>query len=116
MSRALEKEFGVAPDLDVEAQRAIVTLEKPARFEWNRVANRVNCASYTFGGAHIRARGRLRISADRRTGEFEFAGSGQIMPVSGGLEGIASSGAEVEVVALIENWNETATLVVLAVK
>lgn len=112
MSRALEKEFGVAPDLDVEAQRAILILEKPVPLNWKRAADLIGGASYTFAGAHFRARGRIRKGPDGRM-EFELAGSAQVMAVTGSAD---PTEGEVEIAARLEEWDTEPKIVVLQLR
>ena len=112
MSRALEREFGAAPDLDIEAQRAFLILEKPMRLDWKRVSDLIGEASYTFGGAHFRARGRIRRTPEGVT-EFEFAGSAQVIPIS---EPVDAAEGEIEISARVEDWGSKPKIVVLDVK
>lgn len=112
MFRALEKEFGIAPDLDIEAQRAIVLLEKAMRLNWKRVSDLIGGASYTFADAHFRARGRIRRRPDAGA-EFEFAGSGQVMRVAGSAD---PTETEVEIAARVEEWDTEPKIVVLDIR
>lgn len=116
MFRALQRDFGVEPDLDIEAQRAIVTLRRPMSIDWQRVAKTIGQANYTFGGAHLRARGTFRATS-QGDGQlfFEFDGTGQRLVVVN-PDGVQEAGNErMEVVARVEDWQSDAPrLVVLS--
>ena len=115
MSRALEKYFGTEPDLDIEAQRAIVVLKRPMPIDWMRVDELVRDANYTFGGAHVRTRGRVvHLSGgppDRL--EFEFAGSGQRIAIKNSESASSLGEKTVEIAARIDDWRNASVLTIL---
>ena len=103
MVRALEKYFGATPDLDIEEQRAILVIKKPMPIDWKAVADLIKRANYTFGGAHLRARGRLVDGGQGRLG-FEFAGSGQRTEVKNPEAGRAKAGQDAKIAGRVEDW------------
>ena len=118
MVRALEKYFGTTPDLDIEAQRAILVLKRPVAIDWKAVDNLVKRANYTFGGAHLRARGRVTLEdeAGVNTLIFEFGGSGQKIEVKNQDLVRAILGQPGEFAVRVENWKKgPAHLVLLRV-
>lgn len=114
MVRALEKYFGVTPDLDIEEQRATLVLNKPMAIDWKHVADMIKRANYTFGGAHLRARGRPVRVEERPF--FEFAGSGQRMPLKYPDEARSLASREAVVVAAVEDWKDEPKLRLIAEK
>ncbi|MFY9344329.1 MAG: hypothetical protein WAT39_17690 [Planctomycetota bacterium] len=84
MFRALSRYFGAEPDLDIEAQRAIVVLSRPMRIEWQVVDRLVTRAGYTLAGIHLRARGEFvgpAAPGEQPPELFQFAGSGQTIRI-----------------------------------
>ena len=115
MFRALDKYFGSEPDLDIEAQRAIVVLKKPMPIDWKHIDEIVRDANYTFGGAHLRTRGRIVQAQGGPPNrlEFEFVGSGQRIAIKNSESARSAMGKTVEVAARIDEWNATPELSVL---
>jgi hypothetical protein len=114
VSRALEKYFGREPDLDIEAQRAIVVLKKPMKFDWKKVDQVTRDANYTFGGAHLRVRGRVvQVDGVPQRLAFEFKGSGDRIPVVNEDVGRGLVGRDVTMTGRIENWSQTTAIVIL---
>ena len=112
MVRALEKYFGVTPDLDIEEQRAILVLRKPMAIDWKTVADLVKRANYTFGGAHLRVRGGV-VDVEGRPA-VEFLGTGQRMPVKN-PEIARILGREATLVAgRVEDWKDAPQLRLIA--
>ena len=114
MVRALEKYFGATPDLDIEEQRAILVLKKPMVIDWKVVEDLIKRANYTFGGLHLRARGRLIESEGEFS--FELAGSGQRVKLSAGSQDRKPSAREMEISARLEHWKTSATFAILEAK
>lgn len=116
MVRALEKYFGATPDLDIEEQRAILVLKKPVVIDWKTVADLIKRANYTFGGAHLRTRGRLVESGQGRL-EFEFAGSGQRIEVKNPDAAREKVGQNAKIAGRVEDWKTgTLSLFLLAIE
>ena len=114
MSRALQRYFGVEPDLDIEAQRAIVALQRPMSIDWKIVAERIRRANYTFGGAHLRARGTiLALAQPERQLLLELDGSGQRFVLANPERAQDLENRRVEVVARVENWQSDSPRLVL---
>lgn len=105
MFRALQGYFRVEPDLDIEAQRAILVLRRPMNIDWQHVAGIIREANYTFGGAHLRTRGTFVVAAQGDAQLlFEFDGTGQRMVVANPERVQAVGGARRAVVARVEDW------------
>lgn len=109
MHRVLKKYFGADPDLDIEAQRAIVVVKKPMTFDWTKVGDLVKNASYTFAGAHLRLRGRFRVSSPPGRDSvltFVVDSSKQEIPVK--ASDLARSAGEqpIEAVLRVEEWKK----------
>ena len=117
MSRALQHYFGVEPDLDIEAQRAVVVLRRPMSIDWQRVDESIRRANYTFGGAHLRTRGTfLGAAQGDKPLLFEVDGTDQRLVVAN-LERVQGLGkVQVEVIARVEGWQtDVPHLVILGV-
>ena len=112
MVRALEKYFGVTPNLDIEEQRATLVLQKPMAIDWKHVADMIKRANYTFGGAHLRAHGRL-VEVEGRA-FFEIAGSDQRMPLKNPQ--VAPGKGSAAIVARIEDWKNEPKIYLIAEK
>jgi hypothetical protein len=112
----MEKYFGVTPDLDIDEQRALLVLKKPMTIDWLKVADLIKRANYTFGGAHLRSRGRF-VDADQGRLGFEFASSGQRLEVKNPEAGRSKMGQEARIVGRLEDWKTgTPALIVIALE
>lgn len=118
MVRALEKYFGATPDLDIEEQRAVVVLKRPMAIDWKVVEDLIKRANYTFGGAHLRTKGRIIeevAGSGMKTLVFEFHGSGQKMEIKNPEQVRSSIGKTAQFAARVEDWKKgTPRLVVLS--
>lgn len=118
MVRALEKYFGATPDLDIEEQRAILVLKKPMAIDWKIVEDLIKRANYTFGGAHLRTKGRIveeGAGSGMKILVFEFASTGQKMEIKNPEQLRSSIGRMAEFAARVEDWKKgTPRLVVLS--
>ena len=114
MFRALQSYFGVDPDLDIEAQRAIVVLQRPMSIDWQHVTEIIRRANYTFGGAHFRARGTFLadVQGDMQI-LFEVDGTGQRLVVVNPERAHELGSMRVEVVARVEDWQSDAPRLVI---
>lgn len=110
MARALERYFGAEPDLDIEAQRAIIGIKKPMAIDWKAIDAMIKRASFTFGGAHIRARGQVvpLSSANGSRLAFEFAGTSQRIELKNPERARGLLGQTVEIAGRIEDWKSDA--------
>lgn len=114
MFRALEKYFGSEPDLDIEAQRALVVLKKPMAIDWKKVDQLTRDANYTFGGAHLRLRGQVvQVDGVQQSLAFEFKDSGDRIPVVNEDVGRGLMGRDLTMTGRIENWSQKAAIVIL---
>ena len=105
MYRAISRYFGAEPDLDIEAQRAIVVVKEPMSIDWAAVDSLVANASFTLAGIHLRARGEF-LEPD----SFRFDGSEQRIRHRASDSWSAPPGST-EIAARIEDWkSETPTL------
>ena len=118
MVRALEKYFGVTPDLDIEEQRAILVLKKRMMIDWKVVEALIQRANYTFGGAHLRTKGRIveeEAGGATKTLVLEFSGTGQKMEIKNPEQVRSFMGKTAEFAARVEDWKKgTPRLVVLS--
>lgn len=119
MVRALEKYFGATPDLDIEEQRALVVLKRPMAIDWKVVQDLIKRANYTFGGAHLRTRGRIVeevAGGGMKTLVLEFSGTEQKMEIKNPEQVRLSMGKTAEFAARVEDWEKgTPRLVVFSV-
>lgn len=112
----MERYFGETPDLDIEEQRALLILKKPMKIDWKAVADMIKRANYTFGGTHLRMRGRVLeqdAGGSNKKLTLELVGPGQSMEIKNPDRIRSSIGKTVEVVARVVDWKEEARLVVL---
>ena len=104
MVRALEKYFGATPDLDIEEQRALVVLKRAMAIDWKVVEDLIKRANYTFGGAHLRTKG--RIIEEGASVVFEFSGTGQKMEIKNPEQVRSPIGKTAEFAARVEDWKK----------
>jgi hypothetical protein len=111
VARAIRNRFGSEPSIDIDAQRAIVVMTQPRPVDWAALDRAISRMSFTFGGAHVRARGRLVES--RGAWAFEFAGGAPTIPLSEASGRREDIGREQTIVGRVENWRQSATLAII---
>lgn len=97
MARSLERQLGAEADLNIDLQRAIFVLTKPIALDFARMDDIVSRNSFTLGGIHFRARGKIVAAKGGLAFEFE---TGQRVLISDP----AKPGPSVEVVGLVTDW------------
>lgn len=114
MARAIKKHFGSEPSINIDAQRAIVAMTEPKVIDWTSLDRAISRMSFTFGGAHLRTRGRV-LETDGKL-SFEFFGGVQRMMLKAGSKGRDLIGREITIVGRIEDCKQEAMLTIIDAK